>query len=864
MTTFEEVRRPVRLLPLGMEVVCWRGLSASDVPAGEPTLPIPDQVETFDARAGKGRAIREARGAAEEPKIEEGIKVGRYQLLELVGAGGMGMVWGAWDPELERRVALKLVRSTSEGSHERMLREGQVLAKLSHPNLVPIFDVGVMGGQVYLVMEWIRGVTLREYGAKEANPRALLAAYRQAGEGLAAAHHAGVVHRDFKPDNAVRGEDGRVRVLDFGLAHSDGVASDSPGAGTPRYMPPEQASGLAATAASDQYAFCVSLREALEAAGGVPSWIGAIIERGTAEDPAQRFASMDAVLAALARDPARRWRRGAIGAVIVAGALGAFAFGRSRGESAAIEPCTGAEAELATSWSPAVRARVVEHLRLLGPAAEAEAARVATELDDYAKTWIGEHRRVCLANVRREVTPAIHEARMGCLTRTRSQLAAAGELMATVDAAELAPAMLAASSLPDSRGCVDEPGTVLPPPAAMVARVKELVPVVERALVRATAKQPDAIHATAEATRLARATGYVPLIARALLAEGRARANPAESGALFSEAMRLAFRGSDEVLAVEAYARWIYAGAVLYAPTSDSWDVMVEVAERLGRPGRFARSLMYSNRGLARLIDDDREGARAMFERAQQVAGDSADVELVSIAQNLAQLETDPAQALRKLREVRSRFVSALGSAHPHTLIAREQVALVTPEREAAAVELETIERGLQLWQQAYADFAWHAAWIADESGDVARASASMARIQPDETPMAQIARAYIAIANQAPDAARSATELEQLAAKLDTSKWWDRNLAADALTVVARVKPEAWEQVLALRETKPLVIYHRALARARRMVAGRWAVTRPVEAAQLATLALPWYRAASADGEIVVTLERIASRRVR
>ncbi|MBA3458738.1 MAG: serine/threonine protein kinase [Deltaproteobacteria bacterium] len=844
-------------------------MNDADPPKGEPTDAYPDHIDTVDVLGGKARAARErvldatGSGSGSErelvPTGVTGIKIGRYQLLELVGSGGMGMVWGAWDPQLERRVAIKLVKFTSEDSHERMLREGQVLAKLSHPNLVPVFDVGVMGDQVYLVMEWIRGETLRAFAASAPGQRALLAAYRQAGEGLAAAHRAGVIHRDFKPDNAIRGDDGRVRVLDFGLAQDAGGSTASPRAGTPRYMPPEQARGRTVTTESDQYAFCVSVREALESAGGMPGWIAAIVERGVSEDPARRFASMDDLLSAFARDPARRWRAGAIGVVAIAAAAGAFAFGRAGGDdAAAIEPCSSGGAELATSWNPAVQDRVMAHLRSLGPATLPEADRLVKDLQSYAMTWIDQHRQVCLANARLEVTPAIHERRIECLARTRSQLAAVGELMGTVDAKGLAPALVAASSLPDSRGCVDEPGTVLPPPAATKERVKAIVPLVERALVRATAKQAEATRDATAATVQARATGYLPLIARALLVEGRARSNESDASALFAESMRLALRSSDEVLAVEAYARWIFARVMQEAPATDHWDVMVEIAERLGRPARFARALMYSNRGIARLAADDRTGARALFEQALESAGDADDVELVSISQNLAQLEREPAAAQRRLRTARDRLAAALGATHPDTLVAKEQLAMVTPDRAQAAAELDAAYKSLEHWHGSYPEFAWEAAWIADETGDHATAATWMARIGGDSPPMTTIAAAYIALENHAPDAARRVAELEQLATTLDQSTAWHRAYAADALVLLARAKPALWERVLTLHEVEPLVIYSRRLARARRMVAEQWAVTRPDAARRLAEQALPWYRGAPGDAAVVARLQQL------
>src|SRR5689334_21679470 len=159
------------------------------------------------------RAVARTRIANKLFAKTEQVHLGRYHLLEMVGAGGMGVVWGAWDPELERRVAIKLVKATMQAARERIQLEGQALARLSHPNVVTVHDVGVVDEQVYIVMEWVRGQNLRAYCREPRTLRDILAIYRAAGEGLAAAHAAGLIHRDFKPDNAIRGDDGRVRVL---------------------------------------------------------------------------------------------------------------------------------------------------------------------------------------------------------------------------------------------------------------------------------------------------------------------------------------------------------------------------------------------------------------------------------------------------------------------------------------------------------------------------------------------------------------------------------------------------------------------------------------------------------------------------
>ena len=208
--------------------------------------------------------------------------LGRYLVLDRLGEGGMGIVYRAYDPALHREVALKVLRVIGpQSAHDRMFREAQALARVTHPHVVTVYDVGSAGPDVFVAMELIRGVTLAEWLAGSHSVAEILAVCRDAGEGLAAAHAAGLVHRDFKPSNVMVGDDGRVRVLDFGLARPSGTplvttaptttpdplaeAITRQGAvvGTPRYMAPEQQRGEAADARSDQYSFCVVLVEAL-------------------------------------------------------------------------------------------------------------------------------------------------------------------------------------------------------------------------------------------------------------------------------------------------------------------------------------------------------------------------------------------------------------------------------------------------------------------------------------------------------------------------------------------------------------------------------------------------------------------------
>ncbi|MGE5182246.1 MAG: protein kinase domain-containing protein, partial [Acidobacteriota bacterium] len=281
-------------------------------------------------------------GRGEQPR-----SVGRYQLDRRIAAGGMGEVWAAWDPQLERDVAIKLVkpeRADDSTERERLLREARALAKLTHPNVLAVHDVGEQDGEVFLATELVPGDTLASRGGASCDWRALARLYVQAARGLAAAHAVGLVHRDVKPANLLVGADGRVRVGDFGLAVKETresgpidpagltVRSDArtardpqvtaPGAiaGTPAYMAPEQRLGVPPDARCDQFALCVALVEGScgrrPAAAIEPAQLIAfvserrarepeldamctLLSRGLAFEPDERFESMTALADAM-------------------------------------------------------------------------------------------------------------------------------------------------------------------------------------------------------------------------------------------------------------------------------------------------------------------------------------------------------------------------------------------------------------------------------------------------------------------------------------------------------------------------------------------------------------------------------------
>jgi formylglycine-generating enzyme required for sulfatase activity len=328
--------------------------------------------------------------------LTKGASVGRYMVLERLGEGAMGVVYAAYDPELDRKIALKLLRPHSgkgdQGRRQaRLVREAKAIAKLSHPNVVGIFDVGVHEGQVYLAMEFLGGGTLRDWVEAEKRPwREIVKMFIEVGKGLAGAHAEGLIHRDFKPDNVLLDKNGVPKVVDFGLVRLASAALDasttgtleSSGAyeqeeeptalplaatalaaltrtgaltGTPAYMAAEQFLGKTIDARTDQFAFCVALYEALYGerpfAGetvialadsvtservraipknsDIPTWIRRCLSRGLRSNPADRYADFEDLLATLRTDPVARVRR-RIGVVTAVVAVVATVLGLQR------------------------------------------------------------------------------------------------------------------------------------------------------------------------------------------------------------------------------------------------------------------------------------------------------------------------------------------------------------------------------------------------------------------------------------------------------------------------------------------------------------------------------------------------------
>jgi eukaryotic-like serine/threonine-protein kinase len=615
------------------------------------------------------------------PQAQAGF--GRFRILERLGAGGMGVVHAAYDPDLDRGVALKLVHVAAR-DRDTALVEAKALARLAHPNVVPIYDVGIEGDHVYLVMELVRGRTLHRWAAGR-RWRDVLEAYRQAGAALAAAHRAGLVHRDFKPENAIVGADRRVRVVDFGLAcevqdPAQGEPREPRIVGTPRYMAPEQAAGAAATPAADQYSFCVALDEALAeiADPPVPRRLAAAIQRGRTADPAARFASMTELLRALARDPARtRRHRAAAGALALSVGAIAFAAGR-RAQVAPEEPCTGAGADLAAVWSPASRTSALARLDSLGDYGRAVRATISPKLDDAAARWVTGRRAACLDHQRGAQSDTLFDLRTACLERGLAALATVRDLVTGIQADKLADLPRAVQVLPDPSACSDAAALlspVKPPAPAIATRVDAL----DRRLAQArvllgAGRSVEARTAAVSVVEQARALAYDPLIAAARLVEGHAAMSGDRRTAvpILVEAQDLAIATGADALAVEAWARraWVQGTSTDPAGALAGLDVITALARRAA-VGAFPRALLHNNVGGVELARGQRERARTAFETALAHATGATGpgtLELVNIRGNLALVIDDRSRADQLLREAIANLTDRLGADHPDTL----------------------------------------------------------------------------------------------------------------------------------------------------------------------------------------------------
>ncbi len=684
--------------------------------------------------------------------------IGRYEVIRRLGAGAVGVVYLARDARLDRELAIKVMRERG-GDAARLRREAQTMARLSHPNVAAIYEVGEHDGRVFVAMELVPGQTLRTWQSGR-SWREVLDAYLQAGRGLAAAHRAGIVHRDFKPDNVMitppSGDgEARVRVLDFGLARGDASEPETPGwldpelgalattltgtgttLGTPAYMPPEQLRSAAVDARADQFAFCVSVfegcygvrpflgdtvRALYEAAlagrvrdvprdRDVPRRVRAVLLRGLAADPGQRFVDLDALLTALARVRARPTRIAiASGALAVTALAGALALQRT-------DACASAGAALDDTWT----GDHADALRRRARAETSDAQPWLTRVDELvrgAASWRAEAVALC-----RDPQLEAAELRRTCLGDVRTAIANAE--------AGLVLALDRGAARPDARGLLGlqecasarRRGSL---PALGAPQHEDAIAAIHAAM-EATI---DAVHAAdyakadatiAPALAHARELGEPALLAECLLLAAAVAHQKGElvrsehdieeawDVARAAGADRLALRAATEAVDLVGHdqrrhddgERWARAGDAIAARLPE-WD----------QP----RLHFLVNRGLMRLTFGDRDAAYDDLEEARlgYIAIDGPESQdLVPVLGNLAHIEIlrrEPSKALALLEASIAIAEAAHGHAHPEliTSLVNESLVLIALERRPDAIAVLERARAIARTHGLTVEDAW-------------------------------------------------------------------------------------------------------------------------------------------------------------
>jgi len=574
-------------------------------------LDVPSERPNLLERIDQGRVKFELLGT-----LQSLARLGRFVVFARLGAGGMGVIYHAYDPELDRGVAIKLLHPgvTARGGHRRLLREARAMARLAHPNVIQVFEVGELEDHVYLVMECVPGQTLQAWlAAAPRSWREVVAVFLQAADGLAATHDHGLVHCDFKPENVLVGADGRARVGDFGLVQAEADApppsgveqmraqerpseatstSTSLGGGTPRYMAPEQHARRGSDARGDQYSFCAALYEALApaqfaafvgeaplglralrgeqpaplAVAGAPPDLGRVVARGLESDPERRWPTMTALRAELGRLSAPRsrgrgWRLG-----LAAGtALGLFAgvtYGLAGAGPAA---CDDGAAEIGAVWGEPEHRQLRAAITATGLGFAADTAvRIEARLDSYAQTWRETHQGACEAHRGGQMSDALLDRTMLCLATGRRALAGLVPRLLAIDAAGLDRVTQAALDLPDLARCGDAESLLaqVAPPAD--PRTMQAVLAVRSRLATVSSEHllgqlDDATRHAGEVLEEAQAIGHPPLTAEVLYQLGtihQTRDARAEAESTLTQAAWMAADvGDDELLGLVAGAQ---------------------------------------------------------------------------------------------------------------------------------------------------------------------------------------------------------------------------------------------------------------------------------------------------------------------
>jgi len=744
-------------------------VSGSDDSQRDPASP-PPPGEELDADStattavtGNLRERRRRETGDASAAVEPGTRIGRYVVTGRLGEGGMGMVCSAWDPDLDRKVAVKILRARddSERARSRLLREAQALARLSHPNVVNVHDVGTTDDRVFIAMEHLDGATLK--GWLRERPRRwheIVGVFAAVGRGLAAAHDAGIVHRDIKPSNILIETTGRVRILDFGVARWVETDAGTPpsrpdheaplpasqddnppsgttteplthaGAlvGTPPYMAPEQKRGEATTA-TDQYSFSVSLFESLvgrrpqsaddaRQQRSLPRWLTRVLARGLARDPGERFASMAALTHELHAGLRRRRRRPWLAAAAAAAAAASVGAAVIAG-GVAPAPCSDAGASIDSVWNQRarddIRARFGESGR---PHAGLAFASVSEALDRRAARWRDTRVEACKDTLVRGIqSDRLMDLRMHCLDRVRARFGALVSVFRTdADGDVVDRSLEAVNALSDVAPCNDarrlEQATPLPNAPEQRAAIADVREALDQAAARESAgRYQAALETVAPLAGPADETAFAPVVAetRALLGDLQHTTGDLEAAeSSYHAALAAAARAKDDAMTARLWIRLV--GLIGHEGSRYDDALALEQVTRyaMARAESPAedRARLANNLGLIYAGRGDHERSQAFHEQALALQQDhlgkahpSTAVSLTNIGNALnARGELDRArQALERAVAIDEKHV---GAWHPEVASSYVNLARVLANQGEFDEAEKLYGRALQIWTE--------------------------------------------------------------------------------------------------------------------------------------------------------------------
>ncbi len=696
--------------------------------------------------------------------LHKGTSLGRYVLLEKLGSGGMGEVFAAYDPQLDRKVALKLLRSGSLNADEgkaRLVREAQAMARLQHPNVAAVHDVGTFDERVFVAMEFIEGETLSEWLRGQREWKEVVRLFIECGSGLSAAHRAGIVHRDFKPDNVLIGSDGRPRVVDFGLARQSHTPtenrvarpiSDAPvdagfgspltrdGAvmGTPGYMAPEQLNGLTTDARSDQFAFSVALYEALYGKrpfGGttlrahaaeieaqkvapvpsgseVPSHVHDTVLRGLSADPSKRFDSIDQMIEKLRPRRVATAGKRFIAALVVLSIIGLVAVSYGVFASQKLQVCSGSEKKLAGIWDEPTKARLKTAFIGTNAPFVVDAWRlVETSLNTYTRTWIAAAGDACeAARLRKTDTEEDYQRKLRCLDERVQHLKSITKRLESADRIVVINSISLVKGLDPVETCLDVAALAAHPRLGNKANAREDElgqALLEARTLHDSGKYSKGIEVLTGALMLPHsATAGSVAEAKLLLGRLQARAGLAkEAEATLLAAAVSAQTTGEASLAARAFSRLAMVVGSMGNRFDDAhtWQQLAVASASRVASDKEIEAELSSNAGIVALAENEPKRAYDEFKNALTLQEERLGEDNPEVARTLNNLGVALAR-LRRYKESSEQYkrsyelqLKYLGTEHPDTAATMHNLGVMERKEGQLSDALTHFERALSV-----------------------------------------------------------------------------------------------------------------------------------------------------------------------